>query len=218
MIKISKTSKMPCKSWSLPARTTCPGSVYQTGKKKGQEVPACQGCYATQGFYRMPVVQKSREENRNDWVRDDWVADMVAAIGTDSYFRWFDSGDIYHPKLAKKIQQVVELTPQTNHWLPTRSYQLPKLKKLLDKLAKECDNIVVRYSSNEVDGTYKRGLHGSTIVADDKTSSLSKGVHVCPASLQDGKCNTCRACWDKKVKVVAYIAHTKQMEKVINDR
>ena len=29
----------------------------------------------------------------------------------------------------------------------------------------------------------------------------------CPAPKQDNECKDCRACWDKKVKNVAYLAH-----------
>ncbi len=138
---------------------------------------------------------------------------MATTIGDDPYFRWFDSGDVYHPELAKKLEEVVLLTPNTKHWLPTRSYKIPRIKKVLDRMAKKCDNIVVRYSSDNVDGTFKRGLHRSTIVPE---GMRPKGVHLCPANKQDGKCGPCRACWDKKTEVVAYIAHTRQMEKVIN--
>jgi len=213
MVNLSKTSKMPCKSWSLPAGSTCPGAYTKVGMVK-----ACQGCYAMQGFYRMPAAKKVREDNRDDWKLPDWVNRMVAAIGTDPYFRWFDSGDAYHPGLIRKIHEVVEQTPKTLHWMPTRSYRIKRLKKLLDKMRKECDNIVIRYSSNNVDGTFKKGLHGSTIIAEDQKSTLPADVHVCPASQQEGRCDNCRACWTKTVKVVAYVAHTRKMEKIINGR
>ena len=214
MIRLSNTGKMPCKSWSLQARETCPGAMITKGKDKGSLVPACRGCYATTGNYRFPKVKAPRVENRNDWMRDDWVDDMVGAISGDPYFRWFDSGDVYHPLLAEKIEQIVSRTPNTRHWLPTRSYKFPRLKKVLDRLNKKCDNIVVRYSSDAVDGTYKKGLHRSTIVPE---GTPLNGVHLCPANKQGGKCGPCRACWDNKVEVVAYIAHGKQMEKVINE-
>ena len=48
MLKLSKASKMPCRSWSLQALDTCPGSR----DKSGELVPACSGCYATDGNYR----------------------------------------------------------------------------------------------------------------------------------------------------------------------
>jgi NADH:ubiquinone oxidoreductase subunit F (NADH-binding) len=36
---------------------------------------------------------------------------------------------------------------------------------------------------------------------------------VCPAGEQDGKCKKCRQCWNKDIKVVAYIAHGRKMAK-----
>ena len=47
-MKLSKTSKLGTKSWSLQALETCPGSVGDNGEL----VPACSGCYATINCYR----------------------------------------------------------------------------------------------------------------------------------------------------------------------
>ncbi len=209
---LSKTSKMPCKSWSLPAVSTCPGSR----GSDGELVDACKGCYATQGFYNMPAAQRLRVDNRNDWKSPCWVSRMVQGIGDDPYFRWFDSGDAYHPALIAKIREVVEKTPNTKHWMPTRSHKVPRLKILLDKMQEECDNINIRYSSDSVDGTFQQGVNGSTIIAEDKKATLPSDVHVCPAYQQGGKCGNCRSCWSREVPVVAYVAHTRKMEKVIN--
>ena len=87
-IRLSKAGKMPCRSWSLQALTTCAGSVGDNGKL----VDACKGCYATQGNYRFPNVKQPRLSNQKDWKRADWVSDMVAELDNDRYFRWFDSG------------------------------------------------------------------------------------------------------------------------------
>jgi hypothetical protein len=54
------------------------------------------------GNYRFPNVKQPRESNQKDWKRDAWVADMVAELDNDRYFRWFDSGDVYSLKLAEK--------------------------------------------------------------------------------------------------------------------
>ena len=107
MLKLSKASKMPCRSWSLQALDTCPASRDATGAL----VPACSGCYATTGNYRFKNVRAPREHNREDWKRDAWVDDMVAELDNDRYFRWFDSGDMYDVRLARKILDVCERTP-----------------------------------------------------------------------------------------------------------
>ena len=79
MIKLSKAGKMPCRSWSLQALTTCPGSK----GGDGELVDACKGCYATTGNYRFPNVKAPREHNQEDWQRDSWVDDMVAELDND---------------------------------------------------------------------------------------------------------------------------------------
>ncbi len=116
--KLSKTSKMPAKSWSLPAWETCPGA-----RSSGKPAEACEGCYALTGAYQFPSTIKAREHNLEDWKKDDWCDAMVKAIGKDKYFRWFDSGDIYCMELAEKIIEVVRRTPDCKHWLPTRSHK-----------------------------------------------------------------------------------------------
>ena len=203
MINFSQASKMPCRSWSLPALKTCPGSK----SKDGKLVPACAGCYATSGHYRYPNVKTPREKNRLDWQRDSWVDDMIAELDNDRYFRWFDSGDVYHPKLAEKIYLVMVATPWVKHWLSTRSYKLTKIKPWLEKM-KELQNVSVRYSSDSVMGEYTKGFHGSTIIPSADTST---DATICPAYDNDGKCGKCRTCWDKNVAIVAYPAHGKRM-------
>ena len=118
--KFSKASKMPSRSWSLEAQTTCPGSL----DSDGELVPACQGCYATSGNYHFPNVKAPRIHNREDWRCEDWVDVMIASLDNDRYFRWFDSGDVYHPLLATKMLLVMKGTPWCKHWLPTRSHKV----------------------------------------------------------------------------------------------
>jgi len=74
-------------------------------------------------------------------------------------------------------------------------------------------NVMVRYSSDAVDGSYTEGLHGSTIVPD--ATSAPAGVTVCQAYSQGGKCLTCRACYNKDIAVIGYPAHGRKMAKVI---
>lgn len=208
MIRISKTSKLDgILSWSLQAVDTCPGSIAPNGGL----VAACQGCYATTGNYNYPNVKAPRLSNREDWQRDDWVADMVQALDSSRYFRWFDSGDVYALGLAEKMLQVMQATPWCKHWLPTRMAKFPKFSKVLQAM-QALDNVSVRFSADTVDGTYSEA-HGSVIVPDH--DSAPSGVTVCEAYQRDGKCSGCRACWDKSVKVIAYPAHGKKMAKVI---
>lgn len=207
-IRISVTSKLDgIRSWSLQALDTCPGSI----GSDGQLVAACSGCYATTGNYVFSNVREPREQNREDWKRKDWVSDMVAALSNDRYFRWFDSGDVYDIRLAKKILAVMESTPWVSHWLPTRMAKFAKFRTVIDAM-QELPNVTVRFSSDSVFGEFD-SRHGSVIVPDPDTAPA--GVKLCEAYQHGGKCNGCRACYDKSVAVIAYPAHGRKMDKVI---
>jgi hypothetical protein len=83
MIKLSKTSKLDgILSWSLNALDTCQGSINPVTKEL---VPACQGCYATTGFYQFAPAKNARAFNKEDWQRADWVEDMVQALDSSRY-------------------------------------------------------------------------------------------------------------------------------------
>ena len=207
MIKLSKTSKLDgIMSWSLQALDTCQGSI----GKDGNLVPACSGCYATTGNYRFANVKKPREFNKEDWKRDAWVDDMVQALDSSRYFRWFDSGDMYDLRLAEKIYEVMKLTPWVKHWLPTRMYKFNKYDTVINAMMK-LENVVVRLSSDSVTGEIINGLTTSTIFSD----TLPTGAFECKAYEHGGKCNGCRACYSKDVPVIAYKAHGVKMAKVI---
>ena len=203
-IKLSKTSKMPGKSWSLPAWETCPGAR----DKDNSPVPACKRCYALTGAYTWPTTIKAREHNLKDWKRSDWVADMAAAINRQRqpFFRWFDSGDCYTPELAKKIREVCKATPSVKHWIPSRSYKIPAIYLELNK-AGRLPNVVVRWSSDSTSAGRLSFGRNSTILQSKEDFNPAKGYSLCRAGERGGKCQSCRACWSKKVKTVAYVAH-----------
>lgn len=208
MLKLSKTSKLDnIKSWSLQALTTCPGSI----AKDGGLVDACKGCYATQGFYNFGAAKGVRADNKQDWQRDEWVTDMVAALKKESYFRWFDSGDMYSVKLAEKMLAVMVATPHVKHWLPTRMYKFEKFASVLAKM-QALPNVMVRFSSDSVIGQYTKGLHGSTILP---SQDVPEGVFRCNAYNNGGKCSGCRACYSKEVPVIGYVQHGRAMKKVV---
>jgi hypothetical protein len=208
-MKISVTSKLDgIRSWSLQALDTCPGSI----GAPGELVDACKGCYATTGNYRFENVKAPRRHNKDDWARLEWVDDMVAELSKDTYFRWFDSGDMYALGLAEKMLEVMKRTPWVKHWLPTRMHKFPKFALVLQAMA-ALPNVSVRFSSDSVTGEYTKKLHGSVIIPTP--ADVKKGMTLCEAYSHGGKCNGCRACYDKKVKVIAYPAHGVSMHKVI---
>lgn len=211
--KMSRVSKLDgIRSWSLEAVVTCPGShakLTDPEASPGVLVAACRGCYAVGGNYRFKNVKEPRQHNRQDWQHPDWVDAMCVELDNDRYFRWFDSGDVYHPQLAEKIFQVIQRTPWVKHWLPTRSHKVPKIRPILERIA-ELPNVAVRYSSDEIDAWEPH--HGSVVIAEDSTPD---GVTICHAYDRGGKCGGCRACWNKDIPVIGYVGHGRAMEKVI---
>lgn len=207
MIKLSKTSKLDgILSWSLQAIDTCPGS----SDGNGGLVDACKGCYATTGNYNFPNVKAPRAYNRQDWERDSWVNDMLLALDSSRYFRFFDSGDMYSIDLAHKILELCTKANWVKFWIPTRMHKFKKFHSVLDKM-QALDNVVVRFSSDSVDGQIIDGATTSTIFSD----KIPAGATECEAYKHAGKCNGCRACYNKDVQVIAYKAHGVKMAKVI---
>ena len=200
-VLLSKASKMPGKSWSLQAGDTCPGSINHVTK---EVIEVCADCYAKTGFYRMESVRAPRLHNRKDWKRIEWADDMVVALDNERWFRWFDSGDIYTAALAQKIYEVARRTPWCNHWVPSKSYNIPKIRYWLDRL-KDLPNVSVRYSSPSTHGEYATE-HGSVVV--QSVDDTIQGGKMCDAYTRGGKCGPCRACWSKDVSLIVYPLHT----------
>ena len=75
------------------------------------------------------------------------------------------------------------------------------------------DNVVVRFSSDSIKGEVIEGITTSVIFSDD--SQLKSNIKECEAYKHNGKCNGCRACYSKDIKVIGYRAHGVKMNKVI---
>ena len=206
--KLSNTTKMPCKSFSLEAGETCPASR----DEDGTVVDSCQICYAKIGYYRMDNTKGVRQHNKKDWKNPDWVQVMVNEIKGDKYFRWFDSGDCYHTKLAFKILEVMRLTPETKHWMPTKQYKFLKFRKIFERM-NGLSNVAVRYSSDSIVGETIKGEYTSTIIPN--SSWPIENVKICHAYKRKGKCGFCRICWNKAIKTVAYPAHGAVATKIL---
>lgn len=205
---LTQTSKMPCKSISLPT-LAC-----QTGYKLAQ-IPGtiCADCYADKGFYAMyrntiEPVQMARLAALDD---PQWVDAMVVLIGTDPYFRWHDSGDLQGVDHLERIVQVCRATAETTHWLPTRETMvlLAYVRKHgADSLPA---NLIIRLSATYPDKpvTLPPELQGIPTI---RTSNVhSPGAEplglACEAYTRGGACGPCRACWSPEVPAVSYPKH-----------
>jgi len=199
---LTQTSKMPCKSYSLPTEAC------KTGFKMAQiEGSVCASCYADKGFYMMyqNAIKPAQFARLDSLTNPAWVNAIVALIGLDPYFRWHDSGDLQGLDHFKKIVEVANKTPKTKHWLPTREYSI--IKEFIAGGGTIPKNLIVRLSGMYPDQAVKipaslQGIKG--ITTSNVHTSKPIGL-ACKAPSQAGECRDCRACWTNKP--VSYLMH-----------
>ena len=200
---LGDVSKMPGKSYGLPTASCVTGS-------KLAEVPGtiCHNCYAKKGFYRTFACAVVPAQERRLASLDDpqWVEAMIVCLKKERWFRWNDSGDVQSVEHLDKIMQVADETPWCNHWLATRE------RTMLEEWLSENDlpyNMNVRLSATWFDQPVRlSALLDSKGVCSSNVHSQKEPVgYECQAPKQFGKCETCRACWDRNVKAVSYKEH-----------
>ena len=231
---LSKTSKMPCRSYGITAKACQVGEAMKTMNTKlnitcphdvevllleGKLIPTCILCYCDdRGNYRYPSV-KSALNKRLESITDPlWIEALVYMINNEQkkgkeYFRWHDSGDIQSLEHIEQIVVACICTPLVAHWLPTLEAgshiaQFVKKYGSIDKI----DNLCVRASTPFINArpmpNGNTGVRASVVVADDRTLRQEMvefmDNNICPAKLGDGTCGTCRKCWDKDILVIGY--------------
>ena len=185
---LTRTSKMPGLSYSLPAWECKTGSKLR--KVKGS---VCASCYALKGNYTRYKAIKAAQYVRLKSLQDSrWIEAMTAQVKRSEYFRWHDAGDVQDLDHLNKIFEVCRQTPDTKHWMPTREAWIK------DHLASKPDNLVIRFSPPMIGQRNDTWPNSSMVVEKDAS---------CPAPNQGGKCGSCRQCWDPAGKVVAYGKH-----------
>ena len=75
--KLSKTSKMPCHSYNLPATKCITGA--KMAKIKGT---TCYDCYALKGMYNFPVVKNAMLRRHEAINHPEWVFAMSVLINS----------------------------------------------------------------------------------------------------------------------------------------
>ena len=188
---LTRTSKMPGLSYSLPA-WAC-----QTGSKlRKVKTSPCYGCYALKGNYtRYPAIKIAQYRRLAAIKMEGWTRAMAVQILKQKYFRWHDAGDVQSHEHMAKIIEVCKLTPNTKHWLPTQERQyLPKPEDVPE-------NLIIRLSRSKVDGP------AGNAWTHDSGVTTKEGERTCPAPDQGGACRDCRACWNKDIKSVIYGKH-----------
>jgi hypothetical protein len=199
---LTQTSKMPCKSYSLPTEAC------QTGYKMAQiKGSICHSCYANKGFYRAyeSTIKPSQFARLDSLTNPHWVDGMVTLIGSDSFFRWHDSGDLQGVDHLELIARVAQLTPNTRHWLPTREYAM--VKQYIAKHGALPTNLIVRLSAMYPDQPVKvpLSLQGVANIAISNVHTGQPMGTACNAPNQNGACVDCRLCWTGET--VSYALH-----------
>ena len=198
---LSTPSKMPCYSFSIPARRCISGMKLR--KVKGS---ICSSCYALKGRYVFDNVQNALENRYQKLRHPDWVNLMVELINKkekSGFFRWHDSGDLQDVAHLRKICEVANMLPNIKFWLPTREYSI--VAKCIKKFGPLPENLTVRLSGMMFDGPAPVGVAARWGLT---TSGTSTGKDFsCPSSKQGGKCLDCRACWDGAVSNIEYKKH-----------
>jgi len=197
---LSNPSKMPCYGFSIPAEKCKSGTRLRKIKNS-----VCSKCYALKGRYVFGVVKKALAKRFDNLDRPQWCDSMVILITKlekSGFFRWFDSGDVQSVEHLEKIVQVCNLTPNIQHWLPTREYHF--VAQYIKKHGAFSSNLTVRVSAYMIDGLPPTSFAKAFDVV---TSGVAKDSYSCPAYGQKGKCLDCRACWNKSVANVNYKLH-----------
>ena len=188
---LTRTSKMPGLSYSLPAWECKTGSKLR--KVKGS---VCASCYALKGNYTRYKAIKAAQYVRLKAIEDSrWIEAMTAQVKRSTYFRWHDAGDIQSADHLQKIFEVCKLTPATKHWMPTREAQFLK-----DVNPEEVPkNLIIRMSSHMIDQ--------GPVSFWPWTSTVGSKTRTCPAPDQGGKCGSCRTCWNREIPNIEYGKH-----------
>ena len=186
---MTRTSKMPGLSYSLPAWECKTGSKLRKIKNS-----VCSACYALKGNYTRYKAIKAAQYVRLASLNNElWTAAIVTQIKRQKYFRWHDAGDVQDLDHLNKIYEVCRLTPGTKHWMPTREAWIK------DHLDGKPDNLVIRFSAPMIDQAAPASWPNSSEVVTEGAT--------CPAPQQGNSCGDCRNCWNPEIKTIKYGKH-----------
>lgn len=151
-----------------------------------------------------------------------WVDAMVAYLDRkvkphDLHFRWHSSGDLQNKPHFKMVCEVARRLPHIKFWLPTMERYI--VRSSGEQIP---PNLIVRFSAHQYDkrvesernvptsGVKKVGgpRSASSVLAWQelvKTNNMDE--YHCMAPIQDGKCQSCRACWNPDIKHIWYKHH-----------
>jgi len=246
-LRLSKTSKTGC-TWSLPAIAACPVrdetcvQCYALQRWYRSDLPR-QLDRVLRLEYLRRLIEQDRLATWVDWmektlnklpVQEPWpkqlrrqgVPEAFLRGAGVQYFRWHDSGDLFHKKYARAVLQVCEVTPSVAHWLPTRMGAL--IRSLVEDGLVIPKNLSVQVSVNRggsleqaqrqavrdvlaIQPTARIGLSYYVIGSVSREVDVRQveqqfgaGADICPAITakkpDDRVCNGCRRCWNANME------------------
>ena len=189
---LTYTTKMPGPSYNTPASRCITGAKLRNVKNS-----VCSSCYALKGNYkRFPKVEEALERRFQSLGHGSWGEAMATLIKGHKFFRWHDAGDLQSMQHLENIFEVCRLTPDTQHWMPTRE---ARFLSLMDPDIVP-SNLIIRMSSHMIDQKPVKFWPWTSTVTSGHDAS-------CPAPKQGNTCGSCRACWSRDVKTVSYGKH-----------
>lgn len=201
--ELGKASKMPCATYSLPASACKLGQMLAKLKNS-----TCSGCYADgRGNYSWPNVVNAMNRRLSSIGSATWVEDMTELIRAEKnpYFRWHDSGDIQSVQHLVNINQIALNLPDVKFWLPTREAGMVS-QFMRQHGESKAANLIIRLSAAMVNGKAPDVYNLPVSYVHTGVAARFKGVRVCPAPRQEGRCGECRNCWNPSL-AISYHKH-----------
>jgi hypothetical protein len=200
--------KMPGSTFAISATKCLTG-----GKLAKLAGSTCSRCYALKLEKLRPSVNQGWLANYEKATRliesnpEQWSQACAFQIrkafekSGQPFHRWFDSGDLQDVAMLRAIVRACELTPEINHWLPTREATI--VRDYHATYGAFPTNLIVRVSATMIGDAPRNAEHTSTV---HRKGAAVVG-HACPARTQGNECGSCRACWSKDVANVSYPLH-----------
>ncbi|MDE1767429.1 MAG: hypothetical protein KGI27_14320 [Thaumarchaeota archaeon] len=218
-VGFSDVTKMPCKTYSLPATMCRMGT-----KLRSVEGSVCSDCYAcpsenaskhNSGWYgRDRVQQPMNHRLLQVWFNPRWADAMIFLFQHYKFkiFRWHDSGDIQNKKHFEDICRIADAAPMTKFWLPTQEWGAGSIienywvEHGMIPLKELHPNLIIRLSARMKNGEapvwYAKRLGVTTSRVSTKNEDVS-----CIAAKQGNNCGACRKCWDQEEMEIIYHYH-----------
>lgn len=211
---LTRTTKMPCYSYSIPAQYCRKGSRYRL-----DPCSVCHVCYAFErGNYTWPTVKNAQQRRYgillniltsevNSLQEEMFIDAFKVLLKKERWFRWHDSGDVINGRHLDLIFKICEETPYVSHRLPTKEDDT--LVNILSLGRSVPKNVNIQTSSPFLNEKMERIRTFQIATAySGCNDAYESGDFTCPATIPhgDSTCGDCRKCWDNLVDI-AYIQH-----------